>query len=92
MHANVWEAVKNLAVFRQCNGRKLEEDEDFKCVFIIYYCINTSVTQYKLPCINGNQNCVLIRDVRGVNARSLLTYVLNHEYLIAAQIVHSIIT
>ena len=63
------------------------------------YCINTSVTQYKLPCINGNQRRVLIRDARGVNARSLpmfvtgyhAEHVLNREYLTAARIVHSII-
>ena len=43
-----------------------------------------------LPCINRNQSRVLIREARGVNARSLLMFfftrhhaahVLNHEYL-----------
>ena len=66
--------------------------------FLLDYGINTSVTQYKLPCINGNQSRVLIRDARGVNARSLPMFVtrhhaeheLNHEYLTAARIVHRI--
>ena len=33
---NVCNTVQLLAGFLQCNGGKLEEAKDFKCVFIIY--------------------------------------------------------
>ena len=36
MHINVYDTVQLLAGFLQCNGEKLEEAEDFKCVFAVY--------------------------------------------------------
>ena len=50
-------------------------------------------------CFNGNKSCVLIRDVRGNNARLLLMFVtrhhakqmLNYEYLTAARIMHGVL-
>ena len=36
MHVNVCDTVQLFAGFLQCNGRKLEEAEDFKCVFVVY--------------------------------------------------------
>ena len=35
-HVNICDTVQLLAGFLQCNGRKLEVAEDFKCVFVIY--------------------------------------------------------
>ena len=63
------------------------------------YCINTSVTHYYLLCFNGNESRVLIRDVRGVNARLLLMFITRHHakhmlncgYLTAAGIMHSVL-
>ena len=36
IHVNVCDTVKLLAGFLQCNGGKLEEAEDFMCVFFVY--------------------------------------------------------
>ena len=36
IHVNEPDVVKVLAEVIQCNGRKLEEAEDFKCVFVVY--------------------------------------------------------
>ena len=36
IHVNVYDTVQVLAVLLQYNGGKLEEAEDFKCVFIVY--------------------------------------------------------
>ena len=36
LHVNVCDVVKVLAGVLQCNGKKLEEAEDFKSVFIVY--------------------------------------------------------
>ena len=36
VHVNVCDTVHLLAGFFQCNGGKLEEAEDFKCVFFVY--------------------------------------------------------
>ena len=36
LHVNVWDVVLVLAGVLQCNGGKLEEAEDFECVFVIY--------------------------------------------------------
>ena len=58
--------------------------------------------KYKsLHCFNGNKSRVIIRDARGVtcNARLLLMFVtrhhtkhvLNYEFLIAAQIMYSVL-
>ena len=33
------------------------------------------MTHYQLLCFNGNKSCLLIRDMRGVNARLLLMFV-----------------
>ena len=33
---NVCDTVQLLAGFPQCNGRELEEAEDFKCIFVVY--------------------------------------------------------
>ena len=60
------------------------------------YCINNSVKHYQLLCFYRNKSCVLIRDVRGVNALLLLMLVtthhtkhmLNYEYLTSARIMH----
>ena len=35
-HVNVCDTVHLLAGFLQCNGGKLEEAEEFKCVFVVY--------------------------------------------------------
>ena len=35
-------AVQLLAEFPQCNGGKLEEAEDFKCIFVVY-CVLESI-------------------------------------------------
>ena len=34
----------------QCNGRKLEEAEDFKCVFCRFLCVRIEIDQ--LQCVN----------------------------------------
>ena len=36
LYVNVCDIVSVLAGVLQCNGRKLEEDEDFECVFVVY--------------------------------------------------------
>ena len=36
IHVNVCDTVQLLAGILQCNGGKLEEAEDFKCVFVVY--------------------------------------------------------
>ena len=36
IHVNVCDTVQLLAEIIQCNGGKLEEAEDFKCVFVVY--------------------------------------------------------
>ena len=36
IHVNVCDTVQLLAGFLLCNAGKLEEAEDFKCVFILY--------------------------------------------------------
>ena len=36
LHVNVCDVVKVLAGVLQCNCGKLEEAEDFKCVFVVY--------------------------------------------------------
>ena len=36
LHVNVCDVVEVLAGVLQCNGGKLEEAEDFECVFVIY--------------------------------------------------------
>ena len=36
IHVNVCDTVQLLAGILQCNAGKLEETEDFKCVFVIY--------------------------------------------------------
>ena len=36
IHVNVCDTVKLLAGILQCNGGKLEEAGDFKCVFVVY--------------------------------------------------------
>ena len=35
IHVNVCDRIQLLAGFPQCNGRKLEEAEDFKCIFVV---------------------------------------------------------
>ena len=40
MHVNVCDTVQLLAGILQCNGGKLEEAEDFKCVSSIIVCQN----------------------------------------------------
>ena len=42
-HVNICDTVKLLVGILQCNGRKLEEAEDFKCVFVVY-CVLESKT------------------------------------------------
>ena len=37
IHVNVCDTAQLLAGFLQCNGGKLEEAEDFKFVFVVYY-------------------------------------------------------
>ena len=57
---------------------------------IIFYGFRVSVS-------NGNKSCVLIRDVRCINARLLLMFVtrhhakhvLNYEYLTSVRILHT---
>ena len=36
IHVYVYDTVELLVGFLQCNGGKLEEAEDFKCVFAVY--------------------------------------------------------
>ena len=36
IHVNIWDTVQLVAGIIQCNGRKLEEAEDFKCVLPIH--------------------------------------------------------
>ena len=36
IHVNVSDTVQLFAGIFQCNGGKLEEAEDFKCVFVVY--------------------------------------------------------
>ena len=36
LHVNVCNVVKVLVGVLQCNGGKLEEPEDFECVFVVY--------------------------------------------------------
>ena len=36
IHVNVCDTAQLLEGINQCNGGKLEEAEDFKCVFIVY--------------------------------------------------------
>ena len=42
-HANVCDTVQLLAGFLQCNGGKLEEAEDFKCVFVVYCVLDLKI-------------------------------------------------
>ena len=35
-HVNICDTVQLLTGFPQCNGGKLEEAEDFKCIFVVY--------------------------------------------------------
>ena len=41
---NVCDTVQLLVGFLQCNGEKLEEAEDFKCVFVDY-CVRIEIDQ-----------------------------------------------
>ena len=34
--SNICDTVQLLAGILQCNGRKLEEAKDFRCVFVVY--------------------------------------------------------
>ena len=36
MYVNECDTVQLLAGFPQCNGEKLEEAEDFKCIFVVF--------------------------------------------------------
>ena len=36
IHVNICNTVQLLVGFPQCNGRKLEEAEDFKSIFVVY--------------------------------------------------------
>ena len=36
IHVNICDTVQLLAVILQCNGGKLEEAEDLKCVIVVY--------------------------------------------------------
>ena len=38
IHVNECNVVLVLVRVLQCNGGKLEEAEDFKCVFVVYLC------------------------------------------------------
>ena len=49
IHVNVSYTVQLLAGFLQCNGGKLDEPEDIKCVFIVY-CVRIEIDQ--LLCMN----------------------------------------
>ena len=40
-YVNVCETVKLLGGILQCNGKKLEEAEDLKCVFLIFCVLET---------------------------------------------------
>ena len=41
IHVNVCDTVHLFAGFPQCNGAKLEEAENFKCIFIIYFVLES---------------------------------------------------
>ena len=53
IHVNVCETVKFWAGFLQCNGRKLEEAEDFKCGFVIF-CSNRNRTRLMRDLLSNN--------------------------------------
>ena len=36
IHVNVFDTVQQMAGFLTSNGGKLDEAEDFKCVFVVY--------------------------------------------------------
>ena len=40
IHVNLFDTVRLLAGILQCNGGKLKEAEDFKCVIVIYCVLN----------------------------------------------------
>ena len=46
IHVNVCDTIQLLAGFLQCNGRKLKEFEDFKCIFILYYVVERYWVNY----------------------------------------------
>ena len=68
IHVNVCDTLQLLAVFLQCNGGKLEEAEDFKCVFVIYcllewkYIGSREITQcLSVSCTKINHSrCMLV--------------------------------
>ena len=45
-HVNVCDTVQLLAGILQCNDGKLEEAEDFKCVFVVFLCAR--IVMYQL--------------------------------------------
>ena len=44
IHVNVCNTVQLLAGILQCNGRKLEKAENFKCVLVVY-CVRIKIDQ-----------------------------------------------
>ena len=57
IHVNVCDIVLVLAGVLQCNGRKLEEAEDFKCVFVIYF-VRIEIDQPQ--CISMSNNSLFV--------------------------------
>ena len=45
IHVNLCDTVQLLAGILQCNGGKLEEAEDFKCVFRHFVCVRIEIDQ-----------------------------------------------
>ena len=47
------DTVQLLTGFPQCNGGKLEEDEDFRRVFVVYYVLESKSLLRELLCNNS---------------------------------------
>ena len=54
IHVNVCDTVKLLAGFLQCNGEKLEEADDFKCVFFVYCVLESKWIALVKELLNNN--------------------------------------
>ena len=51
VHVNLCNTVQLLEGFPPCNGGKLEEAEDFKCIFVVYcvtLCVRIEIDQLDL--------------------------------------------
>ena len=76
IHVNVCETVKLLAGLLQCNGGKLEEAEDFKCVFVVIDCLNRNRSALVLDLLSNNSLFVgqLYENKLPTHARDLIFF------------------